>query len=206
MNIKALIAFVVLIAIGIFGYSYYSSKKHEEQLAVMKAESAKVQAETARLGAQEEEAKKEAILSQMPESAKQVLIEREKEQNSNITANGANLDVEIKSANAEQAIELKKIYSKWKDGSELASRSARISLSAPVKNLQDVKREAQSLKVTDCLAPFQANLVGGMDETIKGYYDFMQYDGDMGNTLAYAAHEKAKPMFERFEKGIDTCK
>ncbi len=43
MNIKSLIAFVVLIAIGIFGYSYFSSKKHEERLATMRAESAKVQ-------------------------------------------------------------------------------------------------------------------------------------------------------------------
>lgn len=49
MNIKSLIAFVVLIAIGIFGYSYYSSKKHEERLAAIRAETGRVQAETDRM-------------------------------------------------------------------------------------------------------------------------------------------------------------
>ena len=204
MNLKALFAFIALLIVGVFGVNQYLSSKHEKELAAMKAETEKTQAEVARMDAEKAMMQKEVMLAQMPESAKQVLIEREKEQK--LSASTTKPEIEIKSENVEIAKELKRLYAQWKDGEQLAGRSARIALANPVKNLQDIKRTTQELKVTDCLAPYQANLVGGMDETVKGYLDFMQYEGEIANALAYAAQEKAKPMFDKFEKGIDTCK
>jgi|GEM_PF-5721445 len=65
------------------------------------------------------------------------------------------------------------IYSRWKSAETLAGASARISLSGPVMNMQNIKREADALVVSKCMLTPKANLSAGMDSIINGYIAFM---------------------------------
>jgi hypothetical protein len=65
------------------------------------------------------------------------------------------------------------IYSRWKSAETLAGASSRISLSGPVMNMQNIKREADALVVSKCMLAPKANLSAGMDSIINGYIAFM---------------------------------
>lgn len=65
------------------------------------------------------------------------------------------------------------IYSRWKSAETLAGATSRISLSGPVMNMQNIKREADALVVSKCMLTAKANLTAGMDSIINGYIAFM---------------------------------
>lgn len=71
------------------------------------------------------------------------------------------------------ALPFNDIYSRWKSAETLASASARISLSGPVMNMQNIKHEADALVVSKCMLTAKANLSAGMDSIINGYIAFM---------------------------------
>lgn len=175
MNIKSLIAFVVLIAIGIFGYSYYSSKKHEERLAIMKAESAKVQAETARLEADQEEIahQKEIVktaseeINMLSPIGKSLLLQKIPDADKQDFSPKNSIDEE------QGRNKLKELMRRWVDSTELASRTARIALPNVVKSLQDEKRELEDMNLTPCLTLAQAHLYSAMDAQVNAYLEFM---------------------------------
>lgn len=55
MDIKAIIAVIVLAFLGLFGYNYYSGKKAAEQRAAMQAQAEQTRAETARIEAEQKQ-------------------------------------------------------------------------------------------------------------------------------------------------------
>jgi hypothetical protein len=65
------------------------------------------------------------------------------------------------------------IYSRWKSAGTLAGATSPISLSGPVINMQNIKREADALVVSKCMLTAKANLSAGMDSIINGYLAFM---------------------------------
>jgi len=66
---------------------------------------------------------------------------------------------------------LKEIINKWNDANEVASSTSRIALSESVARLQEIKREAENIKISD--NECQNDLLRYMDFIIKGYLTFM---------------------------------
>lgn len=188
MNIKSLIAFVVLIAIGVFGYSYYSSKKHEEQLAAIKAESAETQAEVARIGAEQNREKQEKLNAQAAEE----------QMRQKLSAENDKID---KAAKAK----LQDIAKRWQETNARASSTGRIALSPAVKDLQTIKHEAEGVEVGQCTKPAKEALIGGMQYIEDGYLRFMA-DTVNGESDAIELKQKADPLFAEYSKSIESCK
>ena len=202
MNIKALIAFVVLIAIGIFGYSYYSSKKHEERLAAIKAETDRVQAEAARLEAEQKETKQQRIASQAPLNQGM--------QTASTTATSASMvaskEVEVKLANYEEVdkAKLQDIKARWESTRTLANSTARIALAPIVRDLQAERQELEKLNVTKCLTPAKDKLLTAMKINEEGFLAFMS-DADLGKLVAQIKVEDVQKNIDDYTRISSMC-
>lgn len=188
MNIKSLIAFVVLIAIGIFGYSYYSSKKHEERLAIIQVETGRVQAEAARLEAEQNREKQEKLNTQAAEEQMRQKLSAENDRTD-------------KAAKAK----LQDIANRWQETNTRASSTGRIALSPVVKDLQTIKHEAEGVEVGQCTKPAKEALIGGMQYIEDGYLRFMA-DTVNGEGDAIELRQKAAPLFAEYSNSIESCK
>ena len=198
MNIKSLIAFVVLIAIGIFGYSYFSSKKHEERLATMRAESAKVQAETARLEAEQKEAEQKPIASQIPLN--------QGGQTSVTEAKSSASAIEIKQINFENEdkAKIEDIRKRWDSSRVLANSTARIALAPKVKDMQAEKRELEILNVTKCLTPAKDKLLAAMKLNEDSFLAFMD-DATLGKYIAQSKVQDVENNVQAYEQIARLC-
>ena len=202
MNIKALIAFVVLIAIGIFGYSYYSSKKHEERLAAIKADSAKTQAEVARMGAEQKEAEQQRITSQTPLNQGM--------QTASTTPTSASIvaskEVEVKLTNYEEVdkAKLQDIKARWESTKTLANSTARIALAPIVRDLQAERQELEKLNVTKCLTPAKDKLLTAMKINEEGFLAFMS-DADLGKLVAQIKVEDVQKNIDDYTRISSMC-
>ena len=77
------------------------------------------------------------------------------------------------------------IATRWDDANKLASTTSRIALATPVAELQEIKREANSLSVPACLSKAKADLVSSMNATIDAYLTFM---GDASSDIEVQGH------------------
>jgi len=194
MNIKSLIAFVVLIAIGIFGYSYYSSKKHEERLAIMQAESAKVQAETARLEAEQKETERSRAFA---EAEKAISENRAAKQ----VAESKKIELEAKSEIDKQAKEkLLNSAKRFGDLGSLAFNTPRIALGPIIRDMQNLKREVEAIQTGECTESAKKYLMESIDVTV---YNFSEFFGDADFKLRGNAMTES---LEKYSKAIDLCK
>lgn len=202
MNIKSLIAFVVLMAIGVFGYSYYSSKKHEERLAIMQAESAKVQAETARLEGEQKEAERQRITSQTP-------LNQGIQTLSTTTTSAsivASKEVEVKLTNYEEVdkAKLQDIKVRWESTRTLANSTARIALAPIVRDLQAERQELEKLNVTKCLTPAKDKLLTAMKINEESFLAFMN-DADLGKLVAQIKVEDVQKNIDDYTRISSMC-
>ena len=179
--------------VAIFGYSQYSSAKHEEQLAAMKAESAKVQAETARLEDEQKEAERQRITSQTPLNQGMQTVSTTTTSASIV----ASKEVEVKLTNYEEfdKAKLQDIKVRWESTRTLANSTARIALAPIVRDLQAERQELEKLNVTKCLTPAKDKLLTAMKINEESFLSFMN-DADLGKLVAQI---KVKDM----QKNID---
>lgn len=202
MNIKALVAFVVLIAMGIFSYSYYSSKKHAEQLAIMKAETAKTQAEVARMRAEQKEAEQQRIASRAPLN--------QETQTASATATSAsmvaNKEVEVKLVNYEEVdkAKLQDIKARWESTRALANSTSRIALAPIVRDLQAERQELEKLNVTKCLTPAKDKLLTAMKINEESFLAFMN-DADLGKLVAQVKVEDVQKNIDDYTRISSMC-
>lgn len=193
MNTKVLFALIIVLTVTIFGYSQYSSAKHEEQLAAMRAESAKVQAETARLESEQKEAERQRITSQTPLNQGIQTVSTTTTSASIV----ASKEVEVKLTNYEEVdkAKLQDIKVRWESTRTLANSTARIALAPIVRDLQAERQELEKLNVTKCLTPAKDKLLTAMKINEEGFLAFMN-DADLGKLVAQI---KVKDM----QKNID---
>lgn len=103
--------------------------------------------------------------------------------------------VRAESEKAERLVgfeKLKTLEKRWIDGSKLALSTSRIALSGPVQNLQSIARELREIKVSQCLAPAQAQLVEVVDLTVEAFMDFMQQHDLTSNLKLIEAQKKTE--------------
>ena len=227
MNIKALIAFVVLIAIGIFGYSYYSSKKHEERLAAIRAETGRVQAETARLEGYQPKAiivnkakndegiRLETVeLASMPvasaqhatmaqevkaEPVEKIMVEAPL----SVVAEPATADKKSsKQSYYEASAKLKDLYARWSEAEKLAGSTPRIALAQQIGELQKIKAEARQLQLPNCQKYAKEHLVNAMQSSIDSFYSFSNQEA---NSAVQAKSDAAKKEYKQYEDTMKVC-
>ena len=193
MNLKALFAFIALLIVGVFGVNQYLSSKHEKELAAMKAETEKTQAEVARMGAEQKEAEQQRIPSQAP-------LNQGMQTASTATTSAsivASKEVEVKLTNYEEVdkAKLQDIKVRWESTRTLANSTARIALAPIVRDLQAERQELEKLNVTKCLTPAKDKLLTAMKINEESFLAFMN-DADLGKLVAQI---KVKDM----QKNID---
>jgi hypothetical protein len=76
--------------------------------------------------------------------------------------------------------DLGKIEQRWDDGTAVAGHTGRNALSGPVQNLQSIKRDLSTVKVSKCLTEAKGILIEIMDSTVNEYLEFM---GGANHTL-----------------------
>lgn len=141
----------------------------------------------------------EARKQQEAQEEKQKQIEKQKQEFQ------AQIEKERKRNEFEKSIsELNKIYSQWNDATTLANNTARIALSGPVGKLQEIKREAESLMVPECLVEPKKKMIEGMNKIIEGFMQFMG-DADLGKIHAMVSFESGKKLFDEYEKSSSAC-
>lgn len=77
---------------------------------------------------------------------------------------------------ADFAVAASALLDEWDDTNELADSTARIALSGPVSDLQDIKQRASALDAPDCAAGVKDTLLGYMDIQTDVYLTFMAED------------------------------
>jgi formylglycine-generating enzyme required for sulfatase activity len=80
---------------------------------------------------------------------------------------------------SEGIADLQAIKQRWDDGVNVASSTSRIALSGPAMNVQQIRRDLDGVKTSECLADAKSALAEGMDATISGVLAFMG-DSDSG--------------------------
>lgn len=78
---------------------------------------------------------------------------------------------------AEQTVEYRAavddLIERWDDANAVAGSTARVSLSGPIAQMQELRREADTLEEPECAVAAQNRLVSYMDRTIDTYLVFM---------------------------------
>lgn len=186
MDIKKIVAIAALALLAIIGFNYYSSAQSEKARAVRVAETEALKASVAQAeidkSNQEKVEQSRIELEAMPEKAREIIVAKEAEMQPDTQYTSIDLEKEDRA-------KLDDVMSRWNDASIVAGSTARIALSAPVKDLQSIRREAEKLTVTSCLTRAQANMLVGMDAEILGYIKFM------GNSKA----DITKDLVEKYE-------
>ncbi len=145
------------------------------------------------------------------EEAERVEAERLRQETIRQQAEQAELERRLAVAQAEKdamASTLSKVDDiavRWGDARRVAGVTSRIALSAPVANMQSLRREVDSLIVPPCLDSGIEALKRSMDTTIDAYVTFMVEKGDAGNRLTGALLDMANEQFDLFKESRAEC-
>lgn len=227
MNLKALFAFIALLIVGVFGVNQYLSSKHEKELAAMKAETEKTQAEVARMEVYQSKAiivnkakndegiRLETVdLASMPvASAQHVTMAQEVkaepvEKNMveaplSVVADSATEDKKSsKQSYYEASAKLKDLYARWGEAEKLAGSTPRIALARQIGELQKIKAEAQQLQLPNCQKYAKEHLVNAMQSSIDSFYSFSNQEANSG---VQAKSDAAKKEYKQYEDAMKVC-
>jgi hypothetical protein len=97
--------------------------------------------------------------------------------------------------------DLAKIEQRWSDAVELARNTNRGELSGPVQNMQTIKQDLQSVKVSECMTPAKTALSEHMNHEIDLFLQFMGASSTTYNreksfielTKYYELRDKCRP-------------
>lgn len=188
MNIKALIAFVVLIAIGIFGYSYYSSKKHDEQLAAIKAETDRVQAEAARMEAEGAEDKKEQPLIKTTQTTVTTNTKTNVASVASSTIETSVDNLKIGSDEKDKKLEMLSVYKKFVDSSSQLADFISIAAEAKgtarddvLSRMRELRKNAAVIdtKGDSCASQSKLKLTSAIDAAIEATQTLYNSSGNI---------------------------
>jgi hypothetical protein len=98
---------------------------------------------------------------------------------------------------------IRPLLARWKDGVDLALASPRMSLAAPIAELQTIRRDTNALTVPSCLTEGHALIIKGMDARIASMTALLSNTGD-DTSLSAALLERA--YFDDFELHITSAK
>lgn len=70
------------------------------------------------------------------------------------------------------------IVERWDDAAEIANSTARMSLSGPLGELQDIKRDTGDIEVPECAADAHAALIDYQETIIDSFLAFMGQEDD----------------------------
>lgn len=159
MGLKHIVAIALLVFLGIFGINLYNNKQSQKSIIARNTESEILRAENIEL---EKGNQRRAQIELENKQSASMLRENQK------MVAAQNMALEI-----EDSTKLNDIMRRWIDISTVANRTSRITLSPVVKDMQALRREADSLIVTQCLTAAKTNLLIGMDSEISAYLEFM---------------------------------
>lgn len=69
--------------------------------------------------------------------------------------------------------EVAPVLERWRDAFQIASEAPRISLPAPIADLQAAKRDFEAIAAHECLESARKSIVDGMNYTIDGFIAFL---------------------------------
>lgn len=92
---------------------------------------------------------------------------------------------------------------KWQDAYQIANQTPRVSLASEIANLQEIKRDTESLEISECTIELHANLVQSMDFTIQGFLAFLGQDTDENVNYYF---RQSDYYLEQYTKAIDEIK
>lgn len=76
---------------------------------------------------------------------------------------------------------------RWNDAQQIALRTPRIHLAAPVKDLQALARESLTIELTECLEPGREFWTAGLDGEVQALLAFMAQERSAQDSLQAAA-------------------
>lgn len=156
---KIWLILLVLIALVIGAWQYNENKAEKKRLAI-----ATEQQRAKEAAAKEEQAQRDLERKQLEER-----LAKEKQQ---------------KDALQESNNAIDDVFARWTDAVNVADSTSRISLSGPVSTLQTIRRDAQAITVAPCMDAAKASLISSMDNTIRGFLEFMTNQHNIGKEVA----------------------
>lgn len=90
---------------------------------------------------------------------------------------------------------LNPLIEQWDDAQQIASSTSRIALAMPVSNLQQIKREVESLNPPNCAYLAHNHLVSYMNNIILAYTDFMAQKSDAVVQRDFTTANKSMELF-----------
>jgi len=90
---------------------------------------------------------------------------------------------------------------KWDDAIVIAESTSRMSLAPQIENLQEIRRETEDLKISDCADEAHEALIAYMDQTIDAFIAFLgQEDDEKVNRLFSSAQDSMRDWSELVEE------
>lgn len=176
MNLKVLIVAAVLIVGGLFYFINESNKADAERLK---------QAEVAHQkkleqGKLEEKAREQKKIQKV-EIDGQIKILQSKYSMDYLDARKI---IESKKMSGKSKIYYAEMAEKWVDALNVAGATSRVSLSNPVKDLQEIRRELREKKTeTYCESRMKDELLKSYDFAIDGFLNFMKQNEIISNAF-----------------------
>jgi preprotein translocase subunit YajC len=175
VNLKAMFAIVLLVAVSLFYFMIKSNKESSERIK---------QAGITHQQKLEQE-KYDAIQYEKDAAARQIARENERNLKAEeIRLNAARQDKKFKDVQSERAFEIQmkkdklarfmKITNNWAHASIIADSADQLALGNHVADLKEIRDELQEEEFYDCLIPAKLDLSEAMDLAIFNYVYFMQ--------------------------------
>ena len=227
MNLKVLFALIGLLIVAVLGYSQYSSAKHEEQLAAIKAETQRAQAETASISTYQskpmtinkEKTKEDIKIENIDfastttasvqqqtlqqniniEPIKPISVEQSLPENNSSDAQPKDSGKKTYYAASAQ---LNDLYKRWGDAEKLAGATPRINLAAQIGELQKIKQELEQMKLPNCQSGAKEHLNNAMQLSIDSFYSFSLKEPD---SAVQAKTDAANKEYKKFNEIMRMC-
>ncbi len=101
---------------------------------------------------------------------------------------------------------LSQIATRWDSGVEGASKVLRGELDEPLKKLQAIKSEAETVAVNECTGAARAALVAAMNTSLEAFAAFRADTGAVVSEAVKAKHNKGADMQVEAVAQLATCK
>ncbi len=101
--------------------------------------------------------------------------------------------------------ELKLIAEEWDDALFLARSTPRMSLSGPIGELQQIRRNVSNLDVPECLEKSRKSLELGMYSAIEGMLAFMGQESDESVSKYFKLYNKQLDDYLEEIKEVNKC-
>jgi len=97
--------------------------------------------------------------------------------------------------------ELEKIFTEWDDANAIANSTARINLSQPTANLQEIRRRVEDIQPPECDTDPHQLMIQYMDHVIESYLSFMGEDDYLAGVLTEVAKLQLGYFWQAVERG-----